>query len=67
MDLWTREQNAKRRDSSRLLQRVIRVVLAVDRSLPVYPDEQTFSVSDGMSQSGQRTKSLRDNPLRRAT
>jgi len=46
---------------------VIHVILAVDRLLPVYPDEQTFSVSDGMSQSGHGTKSLRDNPLRRAT
>ena len=34
--------------------RVIRVVLAVDRSLPVYPDEQTFSVSEGTSQTGQK-------------
>ena len=32
---------------------VIHVILAVDRLLPVYPDEQTFSVSDGMSQTGQ--------------
>ena len=38
-----------------LLNRVnrVRVVLAVDWLLPIYPDEQTFSVSEGMSQSGQ--------------
>jgi hypothetical protein len=47
-------------------ERVNRVVLAVDRSLPVYPDEQIFSVLEGMSQMGHGTKSLRDNPLRRA-
>jgi hypothetical protein len=38
--------------------RVNRVVLAVARLLPVCPDEQTFAVSDGMSQMGQRTKPL---------
>ena len=33
---------------------VIHVILAVDRLLPDYPDEQTFSVSDGMSQTGHK-------------
>jgi len=28
---------------------VIHVILAVDRLLPVYPAEQTFSVSDGIN------------------
>jgi len=46
---------------------VIHVILAVDWLLPLYPDEQTFSVSDGISKTGHCTKSLRDNPLRRAT
>jgi hypothetical protein len=40
---------------------VIRVVLAVDRLLPVYPDEQTFSVSEGMSQTGPITDSCTGN------
>jgi hypothetical protein len=40
--------------SMRGLLGVIRVVLAVDRSLPVYPDEQTFSASEGMSQTGHK-------------
>ena len=31
---------------------VIRVDLAVGRLLPINPDEQTFAVSDGMSQMG---------------
>src|SRR6266436_6180672 len=39
-------------------------VLTVGRSLPVYPDKQTFSESVGMSQRRQSTKSLRSCPLR---
>jgi len=35
-----------------------RVDLTVRRSLPVYPDKQTFLVSVGMSQKCQRTKPL---------
>ena len=31
------------------LDSTIHVILAVDRLLPVYPDEQTFSVSDGIN------------------
>jgi hypothetical protein len=31
-----------------------RVVLTLDRSLPVYPDKQTFSASVGMSQKSQK-------------
>src|SRR5262249_41563243 len=31
---------------------VIHVILAVDRILPAYPDEQTFSESEGNSQTG---------------
>ena len=34
--------------------RVIRVALTVDRSLPVYPDKQTFSESIGMSQNSHK-------------
>jgi hypothetical protein len=44
--------------------RVIRVILTVRRSLPVYPEERTSSVSVGMSQRCQSTKSLRSSPLR---
>ena len=44
--------------------RVNRVVLAAGWLLPVYPQEQTFALSEDMSQMGQRTKSLRDSPLR---
>ena len=43
---------------------VNRVVLTVQRSLPVFPEKQTFSVSVGMSQKCHSTKSLRDSPLR---
>jgi hypothetical protein len=37
---------------------VNRVVLTVHRSLPVFPEKQTFSVSVGMSQKCHRTKPL---------
>jgi hypothetical protein len=33
---------------------VNRVILTAGRSLPVFPDKQTFSVSVGMSQTGQK-------------
>ncbi len=35
-------------------------VLTVDQSLPIYPDKQTFSESDGMSQMCQQTFSESD-------
>jgi hypothetical protein len=38
--------------------------VTVHRSLPVFPEKQTFSVSVGMSQKCQSTKSLRSSPLR---
>jgi len=49
---------------SRCLIRVNLVVLTVGRSLPVYPDKQTFSACVGMSQTCHCTKSLRSSPLR---
>ena len=39
-------------------------VLTVRRPLPAFPHKQTFSGSVGMFQWCQRTKSLRDSPLR---
>jgi len=42
---------------------VIRVDLAVGRLLPINPDEQTFAVSDGMSQMGQQRKSVAADSL----
>jgi hypothetical protein len=47
-----------------LLRVVIRVTLTLRRSLPVYPDKQTFLVSVGMSQKCQRTNPLRGSALR---
>src|SRR5665647_2825824 len=44
---------------------VIRVDLTVRRSLPDFPHKRTFSGPVGMSQTCQRTKSLRDSPLKR--
>ena len=43
---------------------VIRVLLTVLRSLPVFPWKQTSSRPVGMSQRCQSTKSLRSSPLR---
>jgi hypothetical protein len=45
--------------------RVKRVGLTACPRLPLYPDEQTSLPSDRMSQRCQRTKSLRDSPLKR--
>jgi hypothetical protein len=39
-------------------------ILSAGRPLPVYPDEQTFRLFVGMSQTCQSTKSLRSSPLR---
>ena len=39
-------------------------ILSADRPLPVYPDEKTFRLFVGMSQTCQCTKSLRSSPLR---
>jgi hypothetical protein len=46
--------------------RVKSAVFSARSSLPVFPDKQTLEASVGMSQRCQGTKSLRDNPLRRA-
>jgi hypothetical protein len=45
--------------------RVKSAVLTVGESLPIYPDKQTFSESDGMSQMCQQRKSTIHIAMRR--
>jgi hypothetical protein len=46
-------------DGAQSPKRVIRVVLTIRRSLPVYPDERTFSVRAGMSQTCGHSRMLK--------